>query len=109
MRCSRHIFRTKEQPSGRHPNSRIRRGIRAVTSVLESFSPFLCDSILRILSSPIGFREFSEDDYSNFIRTLSDELIKAGKRLVGSGNSEPPIPEILSRFVFSGKVSSGLR
>jgi hypothetical protein len=28
---------------------------------------------------------------------------------VGSGNSEPPIPEILSRFVFSGKVSSGLR
>ncbi len=30
-------------------------------------------------------------------------------RIVGSGNSEPPIPEILSRFVFSGKVSSGLR
>jgi len=29
--------------------------------------------------------------------------------IVGSGNSEPPIPEILSRFVFSGKVSSGLR
>ena len=28
---------------------------------------------------------------------------------VGSGNSEPPIPEILSRFVSSGKVSSGLR
>jgi hypothetical protein len=28
---------------------------------------------------------------------------------VGSGNSEPPIPEILSRFVFSGKVSSRLR
>jgi hypothetical protein len=34
------------------------------------------------MSSPIGFREFSEDDYHKFIRTLSDEeLIKAGKRL----------------------------
>jgi hypothetical protein len=31
------------------------------------------------MSSPIGFREFSEDDYRKFIRTLSDEeLIKAG-------------------------------
>jgi hypothetical protein len=34
------------------------------------------------MSSPIGFREFSEDDYRKFIRTLSDEeLITAGKRL----------------------------
>jgi hypothetical protein len=35
----------------------------------------------------------------------------AGKLIdvVGSGKSEPPIPEILSRFVFSGKVSSRLR
>jgi hypothetical protein len=34
------------------------------------------------MSSSIGFREFSEDDYRRFIRTLSDEeLIKAGKRL----------------------------
>jgi hypothetical protein len=34
------------------------------------------------MSSPIGFRQFSEDDYRKFIRTLSDdELIKAGKRL----------------------------
>jgi len=32
-----------------------------------------------------------------------------GRAGVGSGNSEPPIPEILSRFVFSGKVSSRLR
>ena len=32
--------------------------------------------------SPIGFREFSEDEYRKFIQTLSDEeLIKAGKRL----------------------------
>jgi hypothetical protein len=32
--------------------------------------------------APIGFREFNEDDYRKFIRTLSDqELIKAGKRL----------------------------
>jgi hypothetical protein len=35
------------------------------------------------MSSPIGFREFSEDEYRKFIRTLSDEeLIKAGKRLL---------------------------
>jgi hypothetical protein len=34
------------------------------------------------MSSPIGYREFNEDDYREFIRTLSDEeLIKAGKRL----------------------------
>jgi hypothetical protein len=34
------------------------------------------------MSSPIGFHEFSEDDYRKFIRTLSDEeLIRAGKRL----------------------------
>jgi hypothetical protein len=34
------------------------------------------------MSSPIGFREFSEHDYRKFIRTLSDEeLVKAGKRL----------------------------
>ena len=34
------------------------------------------------MSSAIGFREFSEDDYRKFIRTFSDEeLIKAGKRL----------------------------
>jgi hypothetical protein len=34
------------------------------------------------MSSPIGFREFNEDEYGKFIRTLSDEeLVKAGKRL----------------------------
>jgi hypothetical protein len=34
------------------------------------------------MPSPIGFREFNEDAYRKFIRTLSDEeLIKAGKRL----------------------------
>ena len=34
------------------------------------------------MSSAIGFREFSEDDYRTFIRALcDDELIKAGKRL----------------------------
>ncbi len=31
------------------------------------------------MSSPIGFREFNEDEYRKFIRTLSDEeLIKQG-------------------------------
>ena len=42
------------------------------------------------MSSPIAFREFSEDDYRKFIQTLSDEkLIKAGKRLrVLSGNGK---------------------
>jgi DNA polymerase II small subunit/DNA polymerase delta subunit B len=34
------------------------------------------------MSSPIGFREFNEDEYRKFIRTLSDEeLLEAGKRL----------------------------
>ena len=34
------------------------------------------------MSSPIAFREFNEDEYRRFARTLSDEeLIKAGKRL----------------------------
>ena len=34
------------------------------------------------MSSPIAFREFSEDEYRRFVQTLSDEeLIKAGKRL----------------------------
>ncbi len=40
---------------------------------------------------------------------LTNEERASGLIDVGSGNSEPPIPEILSRFVFSGKVSSGLR
>jgi hypothetical protein len=32
--------------------------------------------------SPIGFREFSEDDYRKFIQTLSDEkLVQLGKTL----------------------------
>jgi hypothetical protein len=34
------------------------------------------------MSSPIAFREFSEDEYRKFVQTLSDEeLIRAGKRL----------------------------
>jgi len=34
------------------------------------------------MSSPIGFREFNEDDYRRFVRALPDEeLIKSGKRL----------------------------
>jgi hypothetical protein len=34
------------------------------------------------MSSPIAFREFSEDEYRKFIQTPSDEeLIKTGKRL----------------------------
>jgi len=34
------------------------------------------------MSSPIGFREFSEDKYLKFVRALSnEELIKAGRRL----------------------------
>jgi hypothetical protein len=46
------------------------------------------------MSSAIGFREFSEDEYRKFIRTLSDdELIKAGKRLrMSCGDVVPPIP-----------------
>jgi hypothetical protein len=34
------------------------------------------------MSSPIGFREFSEDEYRNFIQTLPDEkLVQEGKKL----------------------------
>jgi hypothetical protein len=47
----------------------------------------------------------------NSLNTLVQavEFYKVQHGSVGSGNSEPPIPEILSRFVFSGKVSSRLR
>ncbi|HEX3445857.1 MAG TPA: hypothetical protein VHS80_14160 [Chthoniobacterales bacterium] len=46
------------------------------------------------MSSAIGFREFSEDDYRKFVRTLSgEELIKAGKQLRGlCGHVVTPIP-----------------
>jgi len=51
------------------------------------------------MSSPIGFREFSEDDYRKFIQTLSDEeLIKAGKRLrVLCGDVVTPTPSAFDR------------
>ena len=51
------------------------------------------------MSSPIGFREFSEDDYREFIRTLSDEeLIKAGKRLrILCGDVVTPNPRTFGR------------
>jgi hypothetical protein len=47
---------------------------------------FFPSSALRIvgvtMSSAIGFREFSEEDYRKFVQTLSDdELIKTGKHL----------------------------
>ncbi len=50
--------------------------------------------------SPIGFREFSEDDYRKFIRTLSDEeLVKAGKRLrILCGDVVTPTPGTLDRM-----------
>jgi hypothetical protein len=49
------------------------------------------------MSSPIGFREFSEDDYRKFIRTLPDEeLIKAGKQLrILCGEIVTPTPSAL--------------
>jgi hypothetical protein len=48
---------------------------------------------------PIGFHEFSEDDYRKFIRTLSDEeLIKAGKRLrMLCGDVVTPNPSTFDR------------
>ena len=44
--------------------------------------------------SEIGFREFNEDEYRKFVKTLSDEeLIKAGKRLrILCGEVVTPIP-----------------
>jgi hypothetical protein len=49
------------------------------------------------MSSAIGFREFSEEDYRKFIRTLSEEeLIKAGKRLrISCGDVVTPTPGCL--------------
>jgi hypothetical protein len=51
------------------------------------------------MSSPIGFREFNENDYCKFIRTLSDEeLIKAGKRLrILCGDVVTPMPSTFDR------------
>ena len=51
------------------------------------------------MSSPIGFREFNEDEYRKFIRTLSDaELIKAGTRLrILCGDVVTPIPSTFDR------------
>lgn len=51
------------------------------------------------MSSPIGLREFNEDEYRRFIRTLSDgELIKAGKRLrILCGNVVTPMPSTFDR------------
>ena len=51
------------------------------------------------MSSAIGFQAFSEDDYTKFIRTLSDaELIKAGKRLrVLCGDVVTPMPSAFDR------------
>jgi hypothetical protein len=51
------------------------------------------------MSSPIGFREFSEDDYRKFIRTLSEEeLVKAGKRLrILCGDVVTPTPSTFDR------------
>ena len=42
----------------------------------------------RCFQSPIGFREFNEDEYGKFIRTLSEEeLIKAGSGSVSAAMS----------------------
>jgi hypothetical protein len=47
-----------------------------------SFPSSATPTVSVAMFSPIGFREFSEDDYRKFIRTLSDEeLITAGNRL----------------------------
>jgi hypothetical protein len=51
------------------------------------------------MSSPIGFREFSEDEYRKFIQTLSDqELIKAGTQLrILCGDVVTPTPSTFAR------------
>jgi len=74
MLCSRQLPRTNQQPCARH---------RSIETGCLNSVPFLCTPTVSVaMSSPIRFREFSEDEYRKFIRTLSDqELIKAGKRL----------------------------
>ena|SRR5438094_263397 len=44
-----------------------------------------------------------------FLIIESDWFVRAGEHAVGSGNSEPRIPDILSRSVLPGKGSSNLR
>jgi hypothetical protein len=51
------------------------------------------------------FRTFLGD----FVAGLPQIELASGLKLVGSGNSEPPIPEILTRSVFGSKLSSRLR
>ena len=62
------------------------------------------------MSSPIGFREFSEDDYRKFIRTLSDEeLVKAGKRLrILCGDVVAPTPGTFDRQLKFAAKSIGV-
>jgi len=79
--------RQKKQPNRECPRARILFPSSA-TPTRES-----------AMSSPIGFHEFSEDDYLKFIRTLSDEeLVKAGKRLrILCGDVVTPNPSTFDR------------
>ena len=51
------------------------------------------------MSSAIAFREFSEDEYRKFVRTLTDEeLIKAGKQLrILCGDVVTPIVSVFDQ------------
>lgn len=62
--------------------------------------PFLCTpTVGAAMSSAIGLREFSEDEYRKFVQTLSDkELITAGKRLrILCGDVVTPTPSAFDR------------
>ena len=62
------------------------------------------------MSSAIGFREFREDEYGKFIRTLSDEeLMKAGERLrILCGDVVTPTSERIRQTVenLPGRISA---
>jgi hypothetical protein len=54
------------------------------------------------MSSPIGFREFHEDEYRKFIRTLSEEeLIKAAS---GDLVYNVPVRMLVDESVFNNAV-----
>ena len=66
-------------------------------------------NVLTLLLTPNFLAPDQLNPYLQAARRKEVEQWQSGADHVGSGNSEPPSPEILSRIVFSGKVSSRLR
>jgi hypothetical protein len=66
------------------------------------FPSFLCTPTVGVaMSSAIGFREFNDDEYREYVQKLfDDELVKIGKqlrRLSGDGKIVSPIPSTFDK------------